>query len=93
MCLCVGTDLLNMDHADFVGDHWLDTFRDHAKEIHARGHKLSARQAPLDMEVVAKAFAGSNDKFDVTGEVRFFLFVCILFATSLPMSAMTALYS
>lgn len=59
-----------MDHPEFVGEHWLDTFRNHVQEIHKRGHRLSVRQAPLDMTVVMKAFEGSNSKFDVTDEVR-----------------------
>jgi hypothetical protein len=63
------TELLNMDHPDFVGEHWLDTFRNHVQEIHKRGHRLSVRQAPLDMAVVMKAFEGSNSKFDVSDEV------------------------
>lgn len=62
-------DLLNMDHPDHTHEHWLDTFRAHVDEIHARGHQLTVRQAPIPMEMIETAFAGANAKFDVEDEV------------------------
>jgi hypothetical protein len=58
-----------MDHPEFTNEHWLDTFRAHVKEIHARGHRLTLRQAEMPMDLMEQAFAGSNAKFDVEDEV------------------------
>lgn len=61
-------DLLEMSHPDFTGDHWLETFRLHVAEMHARGHQLTLRQAPLPADMVEAAFAGSTAKFEVDDE-------------------------
>jgi hypothetical protein len=63
-------DLLSMNHPEFVRDHWLDTFRAHIAEIHARGHQLSVRQAAIPPEMVDMAFSGSMAKFDVEDEAN-----------------------
>jgi hypothetical protein len=61
-------DLLSMNHPDFVHDDWIDTFRAHVAEIHARGHRLSVRQTTIDPAAIDSAFSGAAAKFDVDDE-------------------------